>query len=164
MELPVFPPTSVCSECAGGCCRSYAGIAWPEQFGFSARAIADKLLTRKWAVDYWEGDFRKELPKSERLSQIWFVRPAHLPSPPLPTRHPVDPSWGGTCVFLGGEGCRLTEEERPQGCRSLGPVTPMNCRDHSNAKRGAAEAWLPYQSVVEEALRLFHEETREGRP
>jgi Fe-S-cluster containining protein len=150
MRLPVFPSSPMCGECGGQCCRNYAGIAWPEQFD-GVGGVVERVRTGKWVVDYWEGDPRGSVDPEEALPCVLFVRPAHLVG-----LHPVDPSWGGVCVFLGDSGCRLTEEERPYGCRALEPVaTWPHCKDHSDSKRGAAFAWLPHQDMVREAMRLF---------
>lgn len=56
------------------------------------------------------------------------------------------------CVFLGPSGCALPFAGRPRMCQSLEPSAAGECEAEWD-QRSAALAWLPWQGLVEEALR-----------
>lgn len=154
-SLPVlvdrFEDASKCGPCGGKCCRLMPGIAVPEDFGAPDRDTMRSRLraafeTKRWAIDWWEGDPREG---SNALDSAEFVRPA--------TRGKegtlFDPSWGGTCTFLGPKGCELAHDDRPRNCRGLVPNHPNSCaEEHSDGERvekvDYVLAWIPYLGLL----------------
>ena len=119
----------------------------PEDFG---EPLFDNLRqafeSGKWAVDWWEGDPTGK----DEVGRGYFVRPK--------TKYCVDkiydPSWGGECIFLTiEEGCELSENERPAGCRLLEPKENGNCISHGGGKRKTAIAWMPYHEIIHQAVK-----------
>lgn len=122
------------------------GIAFPEDFGPDLKtAVNEALLTRRWAIDWWEGDPRDGMYE---LDQCYYVRPA--------TKHalfwPRDGSWGGECTFLSDNGCQLEFSSRPKSCRMLEPASDGHCDLHGYEKGFCALAWLPHQNMLEALL------------
>jgi Fe-S-cluster containining protein len=96
-----------CTKCGGECCKRYPGIIAPDDLGTTARDILSKcrelLRTGGYQVDWWEGD-----------PNIYFVRPKIMDHR---SGSVFSPSWGGSCYFLAYNGCKLSFEDRPLGCR-----------------------------------------------
>ena len=137
-----FVRPDICGPCGGRCCKGMPGAALPEDFGLpSTDRLVEALRSQQWAVDWWEGDPR---PGRDGCDRAYFLRPATKGA----TRWPLDPSWGGACVFLGDGGCTLEHEARPAGCRALEPRWDGKCWSHAADKREAAVAWLPYRREV----------------
>ena len=98
-----------------------------------------------YQFDYWEGD--------EFGGKVgYFLRPQTIKSKGVL----VDPSWGGTCVFLTEQGCSKTFEERPYMCQQLEPQEDFNCgpKDKENTlnKYDYVLAWLQYNNLIEEII------------
>jgi Fe-S-cluster containining protein len=153
--LPVLgaPTTDAarCSDCGGKCCKSYPGIAVPEDFGAPDRDLMQTKLraalsSGRWAIDWWEGDPR---PDCDALYQAEFVRPANK-------GHEGDlfhPSWGGPCTFLRKDGCELAHDDRPRNCRGVVPRHPESCTEkHEDgtlvSKEDFVIAWIPYIGLL----------------
>lgn len=165
LKLPVlnYQDPDLCRECGGACCRRIPGIAHPEDFGAPnvtalRRRVEAALASGRWAVDWWEGDPRAHSTtrNRRRLDRAYFLRPACAGDEGLL----MDPSWGGTCTFLGDNGCSLDHDARPYECRDLEPTQGFNCVGHGLDKRGLAEAWIPYTSEVESIIRVLQERQR----
>lgn len=139
-----FQPTAECSTCRGECCKQMPGAAFPDDFNNDIQLVREALLTRDWVLDYWEGD-----PTGGSLDRALFVRPAVVGT----NRWPVDPSWGGPCVFLTSKGCKLSFESippRPENCRALDPSNGCSCAGHS--KKESSIAWMKFdlEALAEE--------------
>jgi len=93
----------------------------------------------------------------QELAVITRLRPQRINSRGL-----CDPSWGGQCVHLTGDGCALPWESRPTVCRSLEPRAEGsgNCVDHSGSKETAPIVWLPYGRQIRAALKRLDRETQ----
>lgn len=147
MERP-----DICAECGGYCCKKLPGVAYPSDFGRSARTIREGVLaalrTGKWAIDWWEGD-----PTGRDLvDQAFYMRPAVVGEAGV-----FHGAWdGNTCAFLTSTGCELSHDDRPRECRLLVPARdPFNpttaCRSPKGvSKKDASIKWLPYSDLLKE--------------
>jgi len=143
---PPYLKPSICSKCGGICCTNMPGVCLPSDFKEPLlRSLAEAFRSGKYAIDWWEGDPRKN---GGGLRKTYFVRPATRNSRGL-----FDSSWGGECVLLTPSGCSLAPRERPSGCRLLEPKTNGECYSHlggmtDNDKRIAAVRWMKYQNII----------------
>ena len=140
---------SLCSVCKGECCKRMPGIVHPEQLEEPiSRKLLFRLYKEGYQFDYWEGDEYGDL----KGRTGYFLRPQTLKSKGVL----VDPSWGGTCVFLTEEGCSKIFEERPYMCQQLKPQEDFNCgpKDKENTlnKYDYVLAWLQYNNLIEEII------------
>jgi hypothetical protein len=142
---------TMCAACDGECCKRMPGHCLPSDFGETGSDIENNLATAlqsgKYAIDWWEGDPRANIPTEKRLSQAYFIRPATVENRGL-----FDPSWGGLCVFHTPEGCLLPDETRPYGCRMLKPdkESDKGCIQLGTNKQEACVLWIPYHAVIEQ--------------
>jgi Fe-S-cluster containining protein len=138
---------SICAECGGKCCKKYAGSVFPSDIkGEITEEAIRNLLKSGYAVDWFEGDPRKDKPPDEPdLDLAYFIRPAHKGITNI-----FDPSWGGECVFFTDSGCKLQFKDRPFECRALQPSN-MGCKypPHIIGKQTVAIEWLPYTAIFE---------------
>jgi Fe-S-cluster containining protein len=141
----------LCRDC-GRCCKSDPGITHPRDWGHTRAERVEKirqaLTTGQWAIDWWEGD----ISKGPRLERIMWVRPAIIGHEGQ-LQHG---SWGGTCTFLGPQGCSHTFEDRPFQCRDLVPMGQGNQRTCKGTtdKRTMAGVWRRHQSMMQEILQM----------
>ena len=124
----------ICKECGGRCCKRLPGTCHPSDIRklFPAKTLKKSVLlalnSNNFCVDWWEGKNRKP-----------FIRPA--------TKYKIgvryDPSWGGECVFLTDNGCKLPEENRPTACKKLEPRKNGGCIPHykEGNKLAVARMW-----------------------
>jgi hypothetical protein len=150
-EAPVL-----CGICGGECCRTKPGIEGPERFltaGDPAEALYQALASGRWVLAEHYG-----VPRAEGIEAAPgdMDRLLHYPRPA--TRREREPDLllpeeeGNCCAFLGDSGCRLSFAGRPRMCRELEPDANFECTA-AWTRRDAALAWLPWQQMVEEALR-----------
>ena len=141
--LNSYEKPDLCGRCDGACCKSMPGASIPSDFGNDEPEIRDKLLELlhggEWAIDWWEGDARDE---KYDLDKTYFIRPATVGTARL-----MDPSWGGRCVFLGEQGCRIFDN-RPSGCRGLEPGESGSCEVRYSGKQDCAIGWIPFQKTI----------------
>lgn len=158
-ELQTFPPSPVCAECGGECCSTMPGCAYPQDFPGGVptqELLRERLLTKDWVFDYWESEGHLDDAGNwvTRTPQLYYLRPAvRVSESRFHTPHwPVDPSWGGCCVFLSSEGC--TCSQKPLGCKLLEPHAGGKCEYHLGmpAKLHAGLAWEPYQHIIWELI------------
>lgn len=152
---------SMCRQCGGKCCKGYAGSYVPEDFQqeMTADLLVSLLKEGKVAIDWWEGDARKTKinPRdSYELLRTCYLRPRHV------NEGAIQGSWGGQCVNWSLEkGCSLSEKERPYQCRMLIPKMKDNeyiCdtkKEDKASKQDIAIRWIPYQTVIEEAISMY---------
>ena len=136
---------NICSLCKGQCCKRMPGIVHPNQLQQPiTKELLLKLYKEGYQFDYWEGEFGGKVG--------YFLRPQTIKSKGVL----VDPSWGGTCVFLTEQGCSKTFEERPYMCQQLEPQEDFNCgpKDKENTlnKYDYVLAWLQYNNLIEEII------------
>jgi hypothetical protein len=140
----------MCALCGGKCCKHLPGAAYPGDFENEAM-MTEAILSRKWAIDWWEGD-----PGDGEEETAYYVRPATLEGQGAI----YDASWGGQCVFLTDSGCQLRPEKRPTECRFLEPRAKEGnaCIMHNDVgKRTAALVWRKHYRLLDS----FHD--KEGR-
>ena len=138
----------LCGECGGRCCMKYPGLPRPADMGKTSREIGRGLRTvlgtRGWTLDYWEPD--GELP------QVYFPRPKA--GDDLPGI--LNAGWGGPCHLLNGDGCSLSYEQRPFGCRDLMPAAnyPEDCASETASRKVDEVAlWRPYQRIIKRIIK-----------
>lgn len=141
---------NICSLCKGKCCKRMPGIVHPEQLQQPiTKELLLKLYKEGYQFDYWEGD-------EFGGKTGYFLRPQTIKSKGVL----VDPSWGGTCVFLTEQGCSKTFEERPYMCQQLEPQEDFNCgpKDKENTlnKYDYVLAWLQYNNLIEEIINEYN--------
>lgn len=126
----------ICKNCGGDCCKRSPGICIPKDIikMFPSNSLEDSiklaLNSGNFNIDYYE-------PKYKNL---FYIRPATLDS----RGKIIDASWGGRCVFYNMTiGCKLSDNERPYGCRILEPDKGLNCQAHlpDNYKKYFGRIW-----------------------
>ena len=142
-----YPPSPICKMCGGLCCQASSGIMHPDQ----CDALDELLDSGDYSIDWWDGDPRP----NGGLSQVYFIRPRHVGVEKL-----LDPSWGGTCVFLSGRGCTLSRDEMPLQCRALRPRETLkgDCKG-TLTKEKMAWIWTTHQAWIVEYIERY----RNGR-
>jgi len=142
-----YQNAEVCAACGGECCKKAPGAAWPEDFEEVNEALFLRLAeSGDWAVDWWEGPLPGE--EDQEWGPRYFWRPKAREDRGL-----FAPLWFGTCRLLRDDGCALTFDERPSGCRMLVPVPErLGCRycspgGYENPKEDAARKWLPHRQL-----------------
>lgn len=171
-QIVGVPPSAECAVCGGECCKRMPGEYHPDDVDASVDGILAMLRTGTVAVDWWNGDPRDHtkfaVQEADRVDTAYFLRPRAINH-----QNPDDPrdwSWGGQCVHLTPNGCRLTLAERPRGCRELVPDFDMEKReerctrpipDHGieSIKHEYAIRWLPHQAAIDAALSRFLQES-----
>ena len=140
---------SICAACKGGCCRHYGGILHPDDVkgGVTFENIKKMIDTGMYGIDWYEGYGDEETNNAD----VYFMHMAHVNEPK------VYPTFGGTCVNLTPDGCKLPFEERAYGCRALVPEESHKCGKGCYSKYDAKRDWLPYQSIMEEVVKLYRE-------
>ncbi len=141
----------VCSECGGNCCKYLPGCLSPEDVGRPLlKNLVTLLETKKYAVDYWEGN-----------RPDYFIRAAAVNG-----RGVIDPSWGGRCVFYTPNGCSLSFEQRPENCRFVKPKeNGEDCQfiietklTYENAKDYYRQIWKSKRSIILKAVEIVESE------
>lgn len=139
-----------CKRCEGSCCKNMPGIAIPEDFG---QPLLDNLVkafgTGDWAIDWWEGD---PVEDREEIDRGYYIRPKIKGVNKI-----YHGAWGGICVFFTeGQGCKLSDKDRPAQCRLLEPKKNEQdeCELHELDKQEGAIAWLLFHDVIEKAVKL----------
>lgn len=161
----------MCTFCGGQCCKYYAGSYIPDDFKqeITAKFILELLKTKKFAIDFWDGDARlsgKDIVNGTKLedaiSKTYFLRPRHKEKEVVQQ----GTSGRGECVnFIEGKGCTLPEHEKPYQCRKLIPnynyeKNEPNCDylpQDKASKQECAIAWIPFQLQLRNALFLYSE-------
>lgn len=153
----------MCSACKGACCKHMPGSAHPDDFEglregtHEARVaiIVALIATGKWTLDWFEGDATQPYDKwhSTERKQSYYIRPAIKGY----EGRPYHAGWRGRCTFLTETGCSFAHDERPTECRSLKPSKPFpqSC-DGPHDKQTTAQAWLPFEAEIKEALNVFN--------
>ena len=136
-----FLNEDLCEMCGGVCCKNMPGACLPEDFGEPLLENLKKAFaTGNYAVDWWEGD--PTGGKREDIDRGYFVRPKIKG-----VSKTYDPSYGGECIFLGENGCKLKPQERPYGCRMLETKSVGDCTVHAEKDKIAVE-WIPFHSII----------------
>ena len=132
----------VCKKCGGRCCKSYAGAYHPNDFGdnITYELLESAMETNNIAIDWYELDDG---------GMGLYLRPRHVDG------GKIDPSWEGQCVNLTDNGCKLSFDERPYGCKSLVPNISNACVEGTVSKLNAYEIWKPYQDILNKLYKKY---------
>jgi Fe-S-cluster containining protein len=147
---------AICRACGGECCLNRPGLEAPDRFLAApdpADALAEALGSGDWVLVLHRGVPWVDgvpPPAEDRYRIIRHPRPATVAERATGTVFASGES--SPCVFLDPGGCRLGFEARPRMCQSLEPSAGEDCECEWD-QRAAALAWLPWQGLVEEALR-----------
>lgn len=146
-----FINEKLCKACGGQCCTKLPGATLPEDFKPNLqRNLKKALKSGYYAIDWWEGD---ALEQDTEKGRSYFIRPATKEKKGVL----LDPSWGGTCIFLGPNGCKLPFDSRPSGCKMLEPKPKgTRCIPRGASKQDSAVAWLKYESLIERIIKSYH--------
>ena len=146
-----YLPNATCVECRGLCCKTLPGVLLPFDIDpLTTEKIAELLRTGLYCIDWWE-DYS---PDGEagyylRPNTIFHFDPEKI--------DPYIPGWGGRCVFLNDDGCRLDFKDRPWNCRAMEPAADMDgtCNVPGVGKRSAkliaAREWEPHWDLLHKA-------------
>ncbi|KKN26632.1 hypothetical protein LCGC14_0872600 [marine sediment metagenome] len=136
---------ALCKKCGGNCCKGMPGMLHPRDFkNITHENIVELLKTGNYAIDWYGGDPRKG---KDELGQAYYLRPRTENNKDI-----FDPSWGGVCIFLLKNGCKLEYNERPYQCRMIEPKRNGGCIAHGLvSKRKISIKWLPYQDIIYKA-------------
>jgi Fe-S-cluster containining protein len=146
IKMNGFKSETVCRECGGKCCKSAPGSAFPSDFKEPLReSIIERINTRLWCFDYWEGDLSD---KDLKGVDPYYIRPVVKGY----EGQVVHAGWGGECCFLSKVGCLLSFDDRPHNCRMLEGLSGDGCKSHDGSKHGGAVAWLPHQTLLNEII------------
>jgi len=128
----------ICKKCGGNCCKTYSGSYIPDDFNeeITFEFLDNLLKKRKTSIDWWEDS-----------PPLYYLRPRHI------NECIVCGSWGGVCVHYNeSDGCALSEDNRPYGCRVLKAKSNNNdCNtpeEDKGGKYGCAERWTKYQDIL----------------
>ena len=156
----------LCQQCGGACCKRYPGATFPQDivnnYGEDIETALVAALRSGFTIDWWEGDLGEGYPKGWHIDyetdiehdaepgyhQAYYIRPR------CDTDHDglYNGTWGGQCVFLTDEGCKLAAELRPTGCRLLEPQEDNSeCVAHGGGKLESCKAWWGYCDVIKRA-------------
>jgi hypothetical protein len=116
-----YPETDMCVSCGGECCRRQPGYCLPSDFA-SAQDV-------RAAVE--SGNYTIVLLVDEHITAR-VVRPQHR-----------DTLRKEFCIFLRADGCELSFEERPYGCRMLRPREQEggHCEPQGTTIEEAGKMW-----------------------
>lgn len=154
--VKIYTKYDVCGKCKGACCKSYAGIYAPEDFGnnISVDYITALLLTKRFVIDFNDAIYATDNVPTV-TEKNYFIRPRHVDEAVL------EVSRSGVCInWSHNSGCSLSEEKRPYQCRMLVPLieygTPCKYKSEDKASEpDMAERWKSYQHIIKDAKRRF---------
>ena len=138
----------ICTKCGGYCCKAYAGIYHPKDFGDIEKELFELKEKGLISIDQWDGPLIVPDNTEDDFYDVRFVRPRHTNSNEL-----VDLSYGGRCIYLRENGCELPFEKRPYQCKLLKPMREFiyGCMS-PYSKMEAAIAWIPYQNLIQNLI------------
>lgn len=136
----------ICPECAikndKTCYQSYGGYWHPLDFTDDNKPLTEedikKLLTERndIAIDCFE------YTDDEREYGL-FLRTRHVGG----SGDNMDLPWGGQCVHLKENGCDLSFDERPYGCRIFVPDPYGKCGT-GNEEKDSYSWWKDYWTIL----------------
>ena len=137
-----------CKQCKGECCKSMSGIYSPKDFKeITLEFLLECFSNGRLSIDWWEGDVRDGI---DELSVTYYLRPRHKEA------DAIDPSWGGECVYLTDNGCKLVYALRPQNCRDLiANEDNTKCNLGDMHKKDYIKMWLPFQDIISDCYIEF---------
>lgn len=148
-----YQPGAECAECKGRCCKDKGCSLSPEDLMIALKNRKEHkheelyeqtlaLLTDPqglYAIDYF----------SRPEGTCFYLRMRHK----CYTFIGVDAM--GECIALTGEGCSLTEEQRPKGGRYLESRADRACIQHYG-REDMCRDWEPYQEVLGAIWREYY--------
>ncbi len=162
-SLPMFTDTvqpNVCSPCGGKCCKHMPGEYMPDDFAESdmIARISEGLKSGTMSIDWWEGDPEGDLG----VREAYYLRP----SVKRYENFIFHGAWGGAeCSQLTENGCNLSFEDRPSGCKALVPGhNGYGCTTASGfGKRAAVIAWKQHRTLLLQIANSIQSETIESK-
>jgi len=145
---------SMCAKCRGVCCRRMPGICTPGDImrNYPSPTLMESVVlaldSGHYSIDNWEGG--GYAPHTKVIAckcSLYYIRPRIVGHDRV-----YDPVWGGQCIFLTDDGCKLPPEDRPTQCRILVPDTDSTkCTDSMkyNGKYVFGRLWSKYINLWE---------------
>ena len=143
-----------CSKCKGQCCKSQSCPVFPTDLEKVDKESIINLIGKGYCFDYWEGNPTDNIKYNGLIA--YFIRPKHKNY----EDRLIDATWGGECIFLTDEGCKLLESERPSGGKAVIPKEgfPNNCVVINGwNKKDCAVSWLEYHNIIKSAIKELNE-------
>lgn len=159
----------MCKKCGGFCCKNHPCDVSPYDIFRdkepSVERLKEFLSSDLYQIDWWEGDTEEE----NKFSRIYIITPRVILTNKTDmllmllisgdSNNLYYPSYGGRCIFLTDEGCRLSWDDRPTGGKALSCYAPHQMNyDIIYDKEQSAKEWRKYQWLFE------HVENRELKP
>ena len=149
-----------CTVCKGACCKNSGCGFSPRDFrGEITKERLEKLLrTGLVSLDWWDGDPNNTSYSAlnDTVKRAFFLRIRNLVLDYEDKLAPVvDPSFGGRCILLTSEGCKLSFENRPLQGQALIPGY-INCEE-GYSKRECCIEWLKYDTILEDIWLEFNQ-------
>lgn len=149
-KYPVYEATEDCAVCKGKCCKHMPGHYSPADFSdLSFEALKAEIEKGRIAIDWWEARPKEYYLRARQVGE-----------------NIVHGSWGGVCMNLTPQGCRLSWEERPLGCKALKPYENEQDGCHNSyTKEDCKNEWKEYSDVLNRLAAHFgkHESPLEER-
>jgi Fe-S-cluster containining protein len=155
MHKKTYTSSEKCIKCGGKCCILASGEYLPKDFGFNIKArLLEGIKEKRIILDDWVGDPRENennYNDMELLDRVFYPRVRRINDPD--TSYYYYGSWGGKCIYLASDGCKIERSKKPLACKVLEPVG--NC-NNGFSKQSIAIAWIPYQSIILEIITKFN--------
>lgn len=126
----------LCKKCGGRCCAYPCGFT-PDQMKtqpITYESLSELLKEGLYSLDYWYED---------RTDSRWYYIRMRAVGAPVAdealNHHP--------CVMLTPEGCKFSDDERPNQGRYLIPISIEHCEE-GLGKRNMGALWLPYNDIL----------------
>ena len=152
MHVEYNEDKEICSACGGRCCAMMPGEYHPHDFLITEdkinwKTIKELLEKGEAQIDWWEGDPRDDVTDEEYKDQSYYLRPTALD---YKKDKVFSPTYGGRCIHLSRNGCKLKFWSRPYQCKMLKPTAALkeNC-ESPISKKDIAIAWLSYGEKLE---------------
>ena len=130
----------ICAVCGGACCKRMPGDLLPSDVKDDKQTKLVKMFqSGKYGVGSWTHENHLR----------YYVRPRKKGDLSI-----IAEFGSGECIFLGEKGCELPHNKRPWECRILEPVANGSCIAHSKDWDKARKAWLPFQEMIKEAIKI----------
>lgn len=161
-----FEPGPECRECKGRCCREKGCSLSPEDMlrelqrrtGIPAKQMEEQESLCDYILAMLKETQGNALYAIDRFTTergpFYYLRMRHK----CYTFIGVDAM--GECIALTGEGCELSEEQRPKGGRFLQSSSDGHCRQHYTGEMMERD-WKPYQQMLSRIWEQYEVQFRE---
>lgn len=143
----------ICRECEGSCCKEMGCHYSPDDFkDLSFESLKKEIDKGYISIDWWEGN---PFDDNREINKAYYLRIKNVGA------NIVDPSWGGECILLTNDGCKLSYNKRPKGGRMLIPDAYGPC-ESKYSKQEAARDWYKYRDILSKLVKHYKEVEKEN--